>query len=244
VAAIERLMSAKDLECRDNILSIVPYSPTIIQHFDQEVASGVTRGTLLKLAALLHDIAKPQTKSLEPDGRARFLGHTNEGARIAGDILQRLRFSNRETKMVQKMIESHLRLWQMGGEEGIPTRRAIYRFFRDTDEVSLDIIFLTLADFLATYGPNLNLVEWKQHCQLMEYILSEREKEKGIIRPPKLIDGYDLINLFGLKPSPEIGELLETVREAQGAGEITTREEALSLVRRQLAQGKLSEKVV
>lgn len=243
VAGVELLLGTGGSE-HEEILNLVPRSSALRQHFEEEVGGGVTRSMLLKLAALLHDIAKPQTRSIEPNGRARFLGHTSEGARIAGDILQRLRFSNRETKMVQKMIESHLRLWQMGGEGGIPTRRAIYRFFRDTDEVSLDIIFLTLADFLATYGPNLDLVEWRQNCQLMEYILSEREKEEGIIKPPKLIDGHDLVNIFGLKPSPLIGELLEAVREAQAAGEITTREEALVFIRRQLARQGLATNAV
>jgi poly(A) polymerase len=237
VAAVERLLSTEGNE--EEVLNLVPRSPTILQHFEEEVSGGVTRGTLLKLAALLHDIAKPQTRSLEPNGRARFLGHTKEGAIMAGSTLQRLRFSTRETKMVQKMIESHLRLWQMGGE-GKPTSRAIYRFFRDTGDVSSDIIFLTLADFLATRGPNLDLEEWSQHCQLMDYILSQleescrQEREKEKVAPEKLIDGHDLINIFGLKPSPKIGELLEAVREAQGVGEIATREEALAFVRRKL----------
>jgi len=234
VAAIERLMSAKDLEYKDEILNLVPCSPTLIQHFNQEVASGVTRVTLLKLAALLHDIAKPQTKSLEPNGRARFLGHTKEGAEIAGNIMPRLRFSTKETKMVQRMIESHLRLWQMGGE-GMPTRRAIYRYFRDTDEVGIDTIFLTLADYLATYGPNLDREDWQRCIQLTEYILSQREKERDIVTPPKLINGHDLINIFALEPSRQIGKLLEAVREAQAAGEITTREEALAFVQKRLA---------
>ena len=233
VASVERLIRTGDSEYEDDILSLAPRSPAILQHFEEEVSSGVTRSALLKLAALLHDIAKPQTRSLEPNGRARFLGHTKEGAIMAGNILQRLRFSTRETKIVQKVIESHLRLWQMGGE-GKPTSRAIYRFFRDTGDVSIDIIFLTLADFLATRGPNLDREEWSQHCQLMDYILSQQEREKEKITPEKLIDGHDLINIFGLKPSPKIGELLEAVREAQGVGEITTREEALALVRRKL----------
>lgn len=240
VASVERLLRVKD---EDEVLSLLPRSPTFLQHFEEEVSGGVTRSTLLKLAALLHDIAKPQTRSLEPNGRARFLGHTKEGAIMAGNILQRLRFSTRETKMVQKMIESHLRLWQMGGE-GKPTSRAIYRFFRDTGDASIDIIFLTLADFLATRGPNLDLEEWRQHCQLMDYILSQQEREKEKVTPEKLIDGHDLIDVFGLEPGPKIGELLEAVREAQGIGEVTTREEALALARRQLAQGKASKKVV
>ncbi len=237
VASVERLLSTEGDE--DEVLNLVPRSPTFRQHFEEEVSGGVTRSALLKLAALLHDIAKPQTRSLEPNGRARFLGHTKEGAIMAGSILQRLRFSTRETKMVQKMIESHLRLWQMGGE-GKPTSRAIYRFFRDTGDASMDIVFLTLADFLATQGPNLDREEWGQHCQLIDYILSQQEREKEKVTPEKLIDGHDLINVFGLEPGPKIGELLEAVREAQGIGEVTTREEALALARRQLAQGKPS----
>jgi len=240
VASVERLIRTGDSEYEDDILSLAPRSPAILQHFEEEVSSGVTRSTLLKLAALLHDIAKPKTKSIEPNGRARFLGHTKEGAIMAGDILQRLRFSTRETKMVQKLIESHLRLWQMGGE-GKPTSRAIYRFFRDTGDVSIDIIFLTLADFLATRGPNLDLEEWRQHCHLMDYILSQQEREKEKVTPEKLIDGHDLINVFGLKPSPKIGDLLEAVREAQGVGEISTREEALVFVQRQLGAKGASE---
>lgn len=241
VAGVESLLEAKEIE-QDQVLSLAPRSSAFIQHFNEEIGSGVTRGILLKLAALLHDIAKPQTKSIEPNGRARFLGHTKEGAVVAGNILQRLRFSTRETRIIQKMIESHLRLWQMGSN-GKPTHRAIYRFFRDTEGISIDIMFLTLADFLATQGPNLDLAQWRQHCQMMEYIWSEHVKEEARIVPSKLIDGHDLINIFGLEPGPKIGEILERVHEAQGIGEITTREEALSFARMQLAQTQATDQI-
>jgi poly(A) polymerase len=243
VAALERLLQSEDLAHKDTVLSVVPRIPGLRQHFQEEVSHGVSRAVLAKIAALLHDIAKPQTKSTEPNGRARFLGHTKQGAAMAGEILQRLRFSNKEIKTVQKIIESHLRLWQMGGE-GKPTHRAIYRFFRDTEEASIDILLLTLADFLAAQGPRLDMAEWQQHCQMLEYIWSEHEKEEARIVPQKLIDGHDLVDIFGLGPSPIIGQLLEAVREAQGIGEVTTREEALAFARRQLAQCKPSEKVV
>lgn len=243
VAALERLLQSEGPLQEDAVLSAVPRIPGLRQHFEEEVSHGVSRFVSSKLAALLHDIAKPQTKSTEPNGRARFLGHTKQGAAMAGDILQRLRFSNKEIKTVQKIIESHLRLWQIGGE-GKPTHRAVYRFFRDTEEASIDILFLTLADFLAAQGPDLDMTEWQQHCQMIEYIWSEHEKEEARIVPQKLIDGHDLIDIFRLEPSPIIGQLLEAVREAQGVGEVTTREEALAFARRQLAQCKPSEKVV
>ncbi len=241
VAAVERLLKAGDSEYEDEILSAVPYILTLSQCFGEEVGGGISRGSLLKLAALLHDVAKPQTKTVDQNGRARFLGHTKEGTRIAGYILQRLRFSTREIRMTQKMVENHLRLWQMSSDGLLPTRRAIYRYFRDTGDVSIDTIFLTLADYLATYGPNLDLEDWRQCAQLIGYVLSQREKEESIVAPPKLIDGHDLINIFRMEPSRQIGELLEMVRESQAAGEITTREEALAFVRARLAQDKHHE---
>jgi poly(A) polymerase len=163
---------------------------------------------------------------------------------MAGDILRRLRFGTRETRMVQKMIEAHLRLWQMGGQDGLPTRRAIYRYFRDTGDVSIDIMFLSLADFLATQGPIPDVEQWEQHCRLMDYILTRREEEATIVSPPKLIDGHDVMRVFGLKPGSRIGQILDAVREAQGAGEIDTREGALRFVRSYLTQGQTDEKVI
>jgi hypothetical protein len=55
-----------------------------------------------------------------------------------------------------------------------------------------------------------------------------------VVSPPKLIDGHDLINVLGINQGPTIGELLEAVREAQASGELTTREEALSYIKRLL----------
>lgn len=67
---------------------------------------------------------------------------------------------------------------------------------------------------------------------MVDYVLSQRFEEEGVVAPPKLIDGHDLINVFGINPGPRIGELLEAVREAQASGELTTREEALSYIKR------------
>jgi poly(A) polymerase len=241
VGTMERLF---DKTTGPELLTLAPHLIPHIPEFEEELSLGLTRGGLVKLANLLHDIAKPQTKILEPDGRAHFYGHPTQGAEVTGSILQRLRFSNKEIKMVQKMIESHLRLWQMGSDQGLPTRRAIYRYFRDTADVSVDIMFLTLADFLATQGPNLDMAEWERHSRLMEYVLGQREEDQMVAAPPKLIDGHDLMREFGLKPGPEIGEILEAVRESQGAGEISTSEEALALARRRLGKRQPRPKVI
>ena len=213
----------------EEVLAVAPWSARLAQYFDLEVSSGSTRRLLLKLAALLHDIAKPQTKAIEADGRIRFLGHAKEGAAIAVNILEKLRFSTKEVKLVETMVRHHLRPGQMS-HNGLPTRRAIYRYFRDTGEAGIDILFLSLADHLATRGPHLELGEWKEHTQMAEYLIGQRFQEESVVSPPKLVDGHDLINIFDMSPGPKIGELLEAVREAQAAGELATREEALSYI--------------
>jgi len=152
--------------------------------------------------------------------------------------MERLAFSARETRMVARMVEHHLRPSQMGSDGGLPTRRAIYRYFRDTEDVGLDTLFLNLADHLATRGPRLNMKAWREHCEATAYVISSYFEEQALITPPKLVDGRDIMQAFGLGPGPLIGQLLQAVREAQAAGEVTTREEALAYVKKLLMAEK------
>jgi len=217
------------------MLSCLPWSEEMRQYFAQEVSSGSTRLTLLKLAALLHDVAKPQTKTVTEDGRARFLGHTEQGAEVAAAILARLRFSAREIKLVQTMVKYHLRPGQMSSYE-TPSRRAVYRYFRDSAGAGIDILYLSLADHAAARGPMLDMAQWRRHAQLVDYVISQQAAMEGGEKPSRLIDGHDLINIFGMQPGPRMGELLEAVREARAAGEIDSREAALAWVREWLSR--------
>jgi poly(A) polymerase len=235
VAAVEFLIRESDWEySNDDMLTTAPWSDVIESHLSQEVSSGSNHKVLLKLAGLFHDIAKPMTKSIDDTGRARFLGHTNQGAAMTVNILERLRFSNREIRLVESLVYHHLRPAQMANDE-LPTQRAIYRYFRDTDEAGIDILFLALADYLASRGPLASMEEWRKHCQLINYILAEHDKQQAKILPVKLIDGNDIMNTFDLAPGQLIGKLLAMVNEAHASGELSTREEALALVRRELS---------
>jgi len=124
------------------------------------------------------------------------------------------------------MVRYHLRPGQMA-YNGLPSSKAIYRYFRDTGEAGIDILFLRLADHLATTGPHLELANWQEHAQMVDYVLAQRFQQESLVVPPKLVDGHDLINIFGMKPGPKIGEILEAVREAQASGELTTKQETL-----------------
>ncbi len=241
VAAVEFLLREGTWKYAGrDVLNAVPWSTRLQEHFDEEINRGSTRRTLLKLAALLHDIAKPRTKTIE-DGRARFLGHPQEGAAEAAAILERLRFSHRETQLVALLIKYHLRPTQMSHED-TPTSRAIYRYFRDTGEEGIDLLFLSLADHLAARGPALDRQQWQEHARMTDYVLNRHFEEAGLSRPPKLIDGHDIMKTYGLKPGPQIGELLEALKEAQAAGEVTDRQEALRYIARLLEGADNSEK--
>src|SRR4030042_1452129 len=121
---------------KEDLLEVTPWSEEISRHFDEEVSGGSNRRLLLKLGALLHDVAQPVTKTVDETGSERFLGHTKQGAAVAAAILERLRFSSREIRLVENLVYHHLHPVQMSNE-GMPTNRAIYRYFRDTEGAGL-----------------------------------------------------------------------------------------------------------
>ena len=238
VAAVEFLLRENDWEySNEDMLAIAPWSDEIDRHLSQDVSSGSNHKVLLKLAGLLHDIAKPMTKSIDDTGRARFLGHAKQGAAMTVDILERLRFSNHETELVESLVYHHLRPAQMANNE-LPTQRAIYRYFRDTGEAGIDILLLALADYLASRGPLASMEEWRNHCRLANYVLVENKQQQAKILPVKLIDGDDIMDKFDLPPGPLVGRLLAMANEAHASGELATREEALALVKRELSTVK------
>ena len=216
------------------IYSCVPWNPESEAHFNQIATDGHTRRTVLKLAALFHDIAKPQTKQVQPDGRTRFFGHSEQGAEIASDRLRQLRVSSRGIAMVSKMVEEHLRpATMMRGDNG-PTNRAIHRFFRDLGDVAVDTLYLCLADHLAAKGPELSHQAWLNHARMVAQILHVGTHGPDSPTNSRIITGRDLMAHFDLQPGPEIGALLEKIEEALAAGEIETQEQALELAAQDL----------
>lgn len=236
VTALEYLLREGNWEhTGEEVRAAVPWPDKLAEHFDRPISSGSTGRSLLKLAALLHDIAKPETRTIDEDGRARFLGHQTEGATTAVNILERLRFTNREIQLVELLIKYHLRPTQMR-QEGLPTRRAIYRFFRDTGEAGIDLLFLCLADHLATRGPELDFAQWQEHARATEHVLARHEEMESQPTLTKLINGHDLIKWFGMEPGPMVGEILEAVNEARAAGEIDNREQARKYAEKMVQQ--------
>ncbi len=211
-------------------------------YFQEVVGEGHTRATFLKLAGLLHDIGKPAMRSVDPEGRIRFLGHHTEGAIMAHDILQRLRLGRRSSRMIEVEIDHHLRPGQMSHGDELATPRAVYRYFRSAGDVAVDTLYLNLADYLAARGPLLEQEEWVAYAGKVRHILETGLTQEQTEPEPPLIDGNDLMANLHLNPGPLVGRLLEAIREARATGEVTDSDAALALARdvRAADQGKES----
>ncbi|MCE2500933.1 MAG: HD domain-containing protein [Dehalococcoidia bacterium] len=219
------------------IYTMAPWTAVEDSYFSETVGDGHSRRTVLKLAALLHDIAKPQTKAPDAKGRIRFLGHSEQGAEIVEQRLSGLRLSNRVISLVSAMVLHHLRPSQLRQGWEMPSRRAIYRYYRDLGDAAVDTLYLAMADFLAARGPELSPERWGNYARMIATVL-----ETGAEPPYKevhargLVDGHDLIDALNIPQGPLIGTLLERLREAEAVGEVSTREDALNLAACLLAE--------
>jgi tRNA nucleotidyltransferase/poly(A) polymerase len=211
------------------------FSRNLDVHFRRVMSDTRRRLVALKLAALLHDTGKPTACAVNMDGRVCFAGHQEVGARSTVWALRRLRFSSGEVRLGEIIVRHHMRPLLLAKAANV-TARAIYRFFRDTGDAGIDVLFHALADHQAVYGLDAEDEGWANLVALTARMMGDYwERQSERVKPARVIDGHDLLREFGLRPGPQIGELLEVVREAQVSGEVHSRQDALRLVRARLA---------
>jgi tRNA nucleotidyltransferase/poly(A) polymerase len=199
----------------------------------EPLADDLTRGEALRFGALLHDAAKPVTRSIRPDGGVSFVGHDAEGARLVDDVLARLHASGRLRAHVADLTRHHLRLGFLVHERPL-SRRALYAYISRCAPVEVDVTLLSVADRLATRGRNAESAI-AVHVALARDVLPEALRWHAQGAPAPLVRGDDLARAVGLDPGPALGRLLGQVAEAQFAGEVTTPDEAIALARRLVA---------
>jgi tRNA nucleotidyltransferase/poly(A) polymerase len=209
------------------------YREKFTSHFNQPLNADRTVRSLLFFAVLYHDVSKPATRSVDETGRIRFIGHEVKGAGVAHERARSLNLSNNEIERLEPIITNHMRFHfftkKLQDENKEPSRRAIYRFYRDTGEAGIDLVLLGLADVRGIHEHTLTQETWKAALDVARILLENYwEKPEEIVSPPRLLDGNEVMAKFNLKQSPLIGRILEAIREAQATGEISTKEEALA----------------
>jgi len=204
--------------------------PQVAAVLDEPLADELTRGQALRLGALLHDVAKPATRGVRPDGRITFIGHDALGDEMVGTICRRLRTSERLRTFVGALARHHLVLGFLVHNRPL-SRRDVYRYLKHTSPVEVEVTVLSCADRLATRGKNAEAAI-ASHLELARELMAEALdwRAAGPPRPP--LRGDELAAELGIEPGAEIGELLARLEEAAYAGEARSREEALELARR------------
>ena len=217
------------------------YREKIANHFAKSVNVDRSLRSLLFFAALYHDVSKPETRTIEESGRIRFFDHDVKGAEVAANRARAFNLSNDEIDRLRAIIINHMRIHffadRVINEKQTPSRKAIYRFFRDSGEAGIDLVLLGLADVRGTRAHALTIETWNAYLDVVRILLENYwERPQEIIAPPRLLDGHELMKELGLKPGPAVGQLLESIRENQAAGKIENREQALAFAREELAK--------
>lgn len=218
------------------------YREQIAKHFASPLNVDRSMRSLLFFAALYHDVSKPETKTIEEYGRVRFFDHDVKGAEVVTQRARAFNLSNDEIERLRVVVRNHMRIHFFAGhlenEMKPPSRKAIYRFFRDSRDAGIDLVLLGLADVRATRAHALTIETWSSYLDVARTLLENYwERPQEIIAPLRLLNGNELMDELRLKPGPLVGQLLEAIRENQAAGKIENRKQALSFAREELKKG-------
>lgn len=198
------------------------------------LADDLTRGQALGLPALLHDMAKPATRAVTPEGRVTFIGHDRLGAEMVDGLMRRLRRSARLREFVVRCVLMHLPLGFMVHRQPLSLRQ-IDRYLRATAPWEVEIIVLSVADRLATRGPRTSESSIRRHLALAREVMDAYFDlvDRGPVRP--LLAGDEAAADLGRAPGPWLAELLDRLREEQVVGAVRTHDQALRFARRWIA---------
>lgn len=204
------------------------HAPALRELMGAELADELSLAEGLRWGALLHDIAKPLTRTDFGDGRLGFPGHDIEGAKLVRKICTRLHTSERFAAYVSGLTRNHMRLGFLVREQPL-SRRRVHEYLVKSAPVEVEVGVLSVADRLATRGRKHEQAI-PPHIELaIEITDAALDNRANPLRP--LIRGDELAAAIGIEPGPRLGELLAEIAEAQYAGEVSTADEAIALAR-------------
>ena len=185
----------------------------------------------LKLATFLHDIGKPSCWTIEEDTlRHRFIKHDEIGSKLVIPILKDLKFSKKQIQYVQTLIKYHIYPSSMVSAEDV-TDKAFMKFYRKMEGYVIDLIILAMADRLSARGEKITEDIVNKNINALTKLLNDYLEMRKNIKPlEKLLDGRDIMELLKIKQGPQLGEIINALKEAQISGNVTTKEEAINFV--------------
>ncbi|MDD5690257.1 MAG: HD domain-containing protein [Candidatus Omnitrophica bacterium] len=209
------------------LLQALKQNLEISGYLSQELSSLRKRSSLLKLACILHDVGKPKALRREK-GKIIFHGHERIGLGLARIICRRLKLANDEIRSLEKIVLWHLRPGYLA-DNGRPTERAIFRYFRDTGNDALAVLLLSLADQRATKGPLTTALSRVRHEKTVRALIRRLLNQNREKKPAPFLNGNDIMRKFKLASGPLIGKVLLALEEAQAIGKVKNKKGAFRL---------------
>jgi putative nucleotidyltransferase with HDIG domain len=235
------LQAVIDLHADPEPLVGADHAQAVARLLAEPFADDLDRGGALRLGALLHDIAKPQTQRMNADGTVLgFPGHDALGADVAREILTRLRTSEKLRAHVAGLAHHHLHAGFLVHHQPL-TARKVHDYLERCGPVAVDVTLLSLADRVATRGDNAGPAI-EGHLAVGRLLLGAALEREAQGAPAPLLRGDDLAAELQLEHGPQLGALLAELAAARYAGEIATREDAIAHARAWL-QGVRSARV-
>ena len=191
-----------------------------------QVVDNISKSTdnvWLRFAALVHDIAKPQTKKFVKGIGWTFHGHEELGARMMKPIFKRMKLPFNKLSDVEKLVRLHLRPIALAGED--VTDSAVRRLIVSADDDLEDLITLCRAD-ITSKNPNKVSKYLQNYDNVMKKVIDVRKRDKlRAFQSP--VKGETIMEVCGINPSKKVGDIKKAIEDAILDGKIgNTYEEA------------------
>lgn len=200
------------------------HSKDVWGHTLDVVREATGKGLTVVLGALFHDIGKPQTRTVEPDGRVRFFGHEVEGEKITRRVMRRMKFANDVIDGVAAIVRNHMRLGS-----AVPfTPAAARRLRRDLGDMVEPLLEVCEADAsaLARIPKGIDFADVRAKLAQVGQAVENRTFDSPL-------SGAEIMEITGLEQGPEVGRLKRMLSDAVVDGRIAPddREAAKALLR-------------
>lgn len=177
----------------------------------------------LRWAALLHDVGKPRSHTVDPDtGLTHFYGHDKLGAALTTQMLGRLKLPGDDIRHAARLVEAHMVPLPAGEKEA---RRFVHR----RRDLLPDLLWVMLADREAARGPSSSDASRHAYAVAMGRVLEALEDRPAQPRP--LLTGADVMALLDIPPGPRVGEVMRALDEGVALGEVMDEAQARTFVR-------------
>ena len=201
------------------------------QHLDSVDFGGFPRINHLKLAGFLHDIGKFSTWTIEDGGRHRFIKHDDVGAKLCIPFLKELKFSKKQIDYISLMIKNHIYPSNVIVAPDL-SEKVMMRYIRKMGVNVIDNIILAKADRLSAQGEAITEEMVQENLSGLDKLLDFYLEKRDTLKPlPKLLDGFEIMKIKGISQTPELGKIINSLKEAQLNGDIVTRDDAIEFIK-------------